>query len=88
MRAPEAYWRPWEDYLVAAMETTTKDMDRVGRVLFLLYHRNELFKERYGREGVEILEEAAREAFVALGNFREFLSSCLSAIRQETKEIG
>jgi hypothetical protein len=44
-----------------------KGMDRLGRILFILYWHGEEFAERYGSEEMPELEDALRNAFESVG---------------------
>lgn len=46
----------------------TKALDRVGRVLFLFYWKNEDFSERYGSEDMAEMEDMIRGVFKSFGD--------------------
>lgn len=50
-----------------------KALDRVGRILFLLYWHNEEFMERYGKTDMPELEDTLRNTFEMLGDLLLFL---------------
>jgi hypothetical protein len=45
-----------------------KAMDRLGRVLFLFYWKNEEFVERYGSEDLAEMEDMLRGVFKSFGD--------------------
>jgi hypothetical protein len=50
-----------------------KGLDRVGRILFLLYWHQDQFAERYGKEEIPELEDSLRNSFEDLGDLVLFL---------------
>jgi len=48
-------------------------LDKLGRILFLLYWHNEEFRERYGKQDLPELEDTTRNAFEILGDLVLFL---------------
>lgn len=46
----------------------TKALDRVGRILFLFYWKNEEFSERYGSEDMSEMEDMIRGVFKSFGD--------------------
>ena len=46
----------------------TKALDRIGRILFLFYWKNEEFSERYGSEDMSEMEDAIRGVFKSFGD--------------------
>jgi hypothetical protein len=48
-------------------------MDRVGRVLFLYYQHNDAFRERYGDEDMQELEDSLKNTFKGTGDLVLFL---------------
>ena len=52
-----------------------KALDRLGRILFLFYYRNEEFIDRYGKSDAPELEDTIRNAFEMLGDLILFLKA-------------
>lgn len=50
-----------------------KALDRLGRILFLLYWHGEEFEDRYGKGDIPELEDALRNAFDAMGQVTLYL---------------
>ncbi len=50
-----------------------KALDRLGRILFIFYWRNEYFADRYGKGDLPELEDSIRNSFDALGDLTLFL---------------
>jgi hypothetical protein len=50
-----------------------KAMDRLGRMLFLFYWRNEDFKDHYGQQDLIKLEDSLRDVFSSTGDLIIFL---------------
>ncbi len=48
-------------------------LDRIGRVLFLFYWRNDKFKEKYGQQDMVTLEDQLRNVFKSFGELIIFL---------------
>jgi hypothetical protein len=57
----------------------TKALDRLGRIIFMFYWRQDQFKERYGASELPEMEDALRNSFESLGD-------CLLALREKTVE--
>lgn len=45
-----------------------KAMDRIGRILFMLYWRRDQFEERYGKTDLPALEDSMKNTFESLGD--------------------
>jgi len=50
-----------------------KGLDKIGRLLFLLYWHQDEFADRYGKEAVPELEDSLRNTFESLGDLVLFL---------------
>jgi hypothetical protein len=46
----------------------TKSLDRIGRILFIFYWKNEDFAERYGAEDLAEMEDLIRGVFKSFGD--------------------
>lgn len=50
-----------------------KSLDRIGRILFMFYWKNEAFEERYGAADMVDLEDTLRSVFKSFGNLVNML---------------
>ena len=50
-----------------------KGMDKVGRMMFIMYWHNEEFEEKYGKEELSTLEDSLKQVFLNLGDLVIFL---------------
>lgn len=51
-----------------------KAVDRIGRLIFLFYWHNDMFKEKYGSTDMKELEDSLRSVFKSLGDLTLYLS--------------
>lgn len=56
-----------EDLIDKFMGDWIKGLDRLGRVLFVLYWHRDMFEDRYGRSELPEIEDALRNSFVNMG---------------------
>jgi hypothetical protein len=68
------------------MGDLVKGMDRIARILFMLYWHMEEFEERYGKQDLPELEDGLRNAFEAVGDIVLFLKQ--KTIEPYPDEVG
>jgi hypothetical protein len=61
-------------------------LDRVGRVLFLFYQHNDSFRERYGDEDMQELEDSLKNVFKGMGDLILFLKAKTCEKSPETQK--
>jgi hypothetical protein len=57
-----------EDMVEKYLGDLMKALDRLGRILMMLYWHNEEFEDRYGKQDMPELEDAVRNSFEGLGD--------------------
>jgi hypothetical protein len=65
-----------------------KGMDRLARILFMLYWHMEEFEERYGKQDLPELEDGLRNAFESMGDIVLFLKQkTIEPYPDETSDV-
>lgn len=57
-----------EDIIDKFLGDLMKGLDRLGRILFLLYWHRDVFEERYGKSDLPEIEDALRNTFLTTGD--------------------